>query len=70
MIDDRLWLIWAFQFPDHIQHHLEKLAPQLNMSQLELDTILRSLIQIIMDEDFIGQVLAINDDISNMSAEN
>lgn len=40
------------------------------MDKLELDSILRSLTEIIMDEDFVGQVLAINDDISNMSAEN
>ena len=53
-----------------MQQHLEKLAPQLNMSLKELMKLLTSLTDVVMDQDFIKQLLAINDDIGNMSAEN
>ena len=32
--------------------------------------LLTSLTDVVMDQDFIKQLLAINDDIGNMSAEN
>ena len=53
-----------------MQQHLEKLAPQLNMSLKELMKLLTSLAEVVMDQDFIKQLLVINDDIGNMSAEN
>lgn len=49
---------------------MEKLSPQLNLSLKELTKVLSSLAEAVMDQDFINQVLVINDDISNMSAEN
>lgn len=58
------------QLPDNVQQHLEKLSPQLNMSLKELTKLLSSLAEAVMDQDFITQILAINDDIGNMSAEN
>uniref|UniRef100_A0A1A9WXJ6 Uncharacterized protein n=1 Tax=Glossina brevipalpis TaxID=37001 RepID=A0A1A9WXJ6_9MUSC len=58
------------KIPDQVQHHLEKLAPQLNMKQRELAKLLLSLAEVIMDQSFIDQVLAINDDIGNMTTEN
>lgn len=36
----------------------------------ELTKLLSSLAEAVLDQDFITQVLAINDDIGNMSAEN
>ncbi|KAM7343603.1 uncharacterized protein ACRADG_010586 [Cochliomyia hominivorax] len=58
------------KLPDHVHQHLEKLSPQLNMPLKELIKLLASLAEAVMDQDFITQVLAINDDIGNMSAEN
>lgn len=58
------------KIPDNIQQHLEKLAPQLNMPLKELNKLLSSLAVAVMDQDFITQVLSINDDIGNMSSEN
>ncbi|KNC23401.1 hypothetical protein FF38_00765, partial [Lucilia cuprina] len=58
------------KLPDQVQQHLEKLSPQLNMPLKELTQLLGSLAEAIMDQDFITQVLNINDDIGNMSAEN
>lgn len=40
------------------------------MPQKELNKLLSSLAEVVMDQDFITQVLSINDDIGNMSAEN
>ena len=53
-----------------MQQHLEKLSPQLKMPLKELTKLLSSLAEAVLDQDFITQVLAINDDIGNMSAEN
>lgn len=47
-----------------------KLSPQLNMSQHELTELCKSLYEVVSDQNFIGQVLAINDDIGVMSMEN
>uniref|UniRef100_A0A1I8M9J1 Uncharacterized protein n=1 Tax=Musca domestica TaxID=7370 RepID=A0A1I8M9J1_MUSDO len=58
------------KIPENVQQHIEKLAPQLNMSIKELSRLLTSLAEAVMDQGFIQQVLAINEDIGNMSAEN
>lgn len=47
-----------------------KLSPQLNMSQHELNELCKSLYEVVSDQNFIGQVLAINEDIGVMSMEN
>ncbi|XP_034476315.1 uncharacterized protein LOC117783163 [Drosophila innubila] len=58
------------QLPDYVSQHLMKLSPQLNMSQPELTELCKSLCEVVSDQNFIGQVLGINDDIGNMSMEN
>ncbi|XP_030245006.1 uncharacterized protein LOC115564608 isoform X1 [Drosophila navojoa] len=58
------------QLPDYVSQHLMKLAPQLNMSLHELTELCKSLYEVVSDQNFITQVLAINDDIGNMSMEN
>ncbi|KAH8372336.1 hypothetical protein KR093_011082, partial [Drosophila rubida] len=58
------------QLPDYVLQHLVKLSPQLNMSQHELTELCKSLCEVVSDQNFIGQVLAINDDIGVMSMEN
>lgn len=50
--------------------HLEMLAPQLAMSMKDLISLLKSLYEVISDQNFIGQVLSINDEITVMSADN
>lgn len=58
------------QLPDYVTQHLLKLSPQLNMSQHELTELCKSLYEVVSDQNFIGQVLAINEDIGVMSMEN
>ncbi|KAL7736396.1 hypothetical protein ACLKA6_014859 [Drosophila palustris] len=58
------------QLPDYVTQHLVKLSPQLNMSQQDLTELCKSLCEVVSDQNFIGQVLAINEDIGNMSLEN
>ncbi|XP_034120055.1 uncharacterized protein LOC117578581 [Drosophila guanche] len=58
------------KLPDSISHHLGKLAPQLKMPLQELTELCKSLAEVVTDQNFIGQVLSINDDIGNMSVEN
>ncbi|XP_030554965.1 uncharacterized protein LOC115758442 isoform X1 [Drosophila novamexicana] len=58
------------QLPDYVSQHLMKLSPQLNMSQHELTELCKSLCEVVSDQNFISQVLAINDDIGVMSTEN
>ncbi|XP_030375622.1 uncharacterized protein LOC115624913, partial [Scaptodrosophila lebanonensis] len=58
------------KMPDYVTQHFGKLAPQLNMSQHELADLCKTLAEVVTDQNFISQVLAINDDIGNMSLEN
>ncbi|XP_033253698.1 uncharacterized protein LOC117193079, partial [Drosophila miranda] len=58
------------KLPDSISHHLGKLAPQLKMPLQELTELCKALAEVVTDQNFIGQVLSINDDIGNMSVEN
>ncbi len=46
------------------------LAPQLAMAMKDLISLLKSLYEVIGDQNFIGQVLSINDEITVMSADN
>lgn len=58
------------KIPDNVQQHFSKLAPQLNMKEKELTELCKSLADVINDQDFIQQLLSINEDIGVMSAEN
>lgn len=49
---------------------LEQLAPQLKFSTEELLDLLKSIAGVVLDQDFITQVLNINDNINQMSADN
>lgn len=51
-------------------NHLEQLAPQLSMDKLELIALMKTLHDVMADQTFIKQMLAINDDITLMSADN
>lgn len=50
--------------------HIEQLSSQLHIDIPDLIKLLKSLYEIMCDQDFIKQVLAINDDITLMSADN
>lgn len=56
--------------PDNVQQHLNKVAPQLNMNAKELTDLCKSLAEVVNDQDFVRQLLGINEDIGIMSAEN
>ncbi|KAH8290137.1 hypothetical protein KR054_000323, partial [Drosophila jambulina] len=58
------------KLPDSIKEHLSRLAPQMRMPLQELTELCKSLAEVVTDQNFISQVLAINDDIGNMSVEN
>ncbi|XP_055373160.1 uncharacterized protein LOC129606706 [Condylostylus longicornis] len=58
------------KIPDHVTTHIEQLAPQLNIDKIELLDIFKSIAEVVTDQDFIKQVLSINDDINEMSADN
>lgn len=58
------------KIPDNVTSHLHQLAPQLNLDTDELLDILKSLAEVVTDQDFVKQVLAINDDIDVMSSDN
>jgi len=45
---------------------LEILAPQLKMKKHELIEIGKSLFQTLSDQDFVKQLVAINEDINNV----
>lgn len=49
---------------------MTRLAPQLRMPLQELTDLCKSLAEVVTDQNFVGQVLAINSDIGNMSVEN
>ncbi|XP_016957564.2 uncharacterized protein LOC108029651 [Drosophila biarmipes] len=58
------------KLPDYVSQHLSRLAPQLKMPLPELTELCKSLAEVVTDQNFVSQVLAINDDIGNMSVEN
>lgn len=51
-------------------NHLELLAAQIRVTKLNLCILLKSLCEIISDREYIKQLLAINDHITAMSADN
>lgn len=53
-----------------MQQHVSELAKQLRIDEQELAGLLRALAQIAFDQDFIEQVLAINENINDLSADN
>lgn len=58
------------KLPDYVAQHLSRLAPQLKMPLPELTELCKSLAEVVTDQNFVSQVLAINNDIGNMSVEN
>lgn len=58
------------KMPDNILAHLENLAPQLRMEQSELATLMGDLAESVHDVEFVKQVLEINNNITEMSADN
>lgn len=50
--------------------HLDQLAAQLRMTGDDLTLLLRSLHDVMVDQSFVKQVLAINEEITDMSADN
>lgn len=46
------------------------MAKQLRIEEKELNGMLRGLAKIAFDQDFIEQVLAINENINDLSADN
>lgn len=50
--------------------HIEQLAPQLKFTTDELLDLLKSISEVVLDQDFITQVLNINHNINEMSADN
>lgn len=55
---------------DNVSLHLEHLAQQLNINSIELLDIIKSLAEVVADQDFVTQVLHINEHINEMSADN
>lgn len=58
------------QISDVLLVHLEHVSAQLRMTTVELQHLLRGLHDVMVDQSFVNQVLAINDDIVLMSADN
>ncbi|XP_049539329.1 uncharacterized protein LOC125953666 [Anopheles darlingi] len=56
--------------PDPVLRHLDNLAPQLRMELGELVDLMVDLAASIHDVDFVRQVLEINNDINELSADN
>lgn len=55
---------------DGLRQHLVQLADQLRMKTGELTALLRSLHDVMVDQAFVKQVLDINDEINEISADN
>lgn len=55
---------------DALLGHIEQLSAQLRMSSGDLTHLLRSLHDVMVDQTFVKQVLAINEEITEMSADN
>lgn len=58
------------QIPEAIMNHLNYVSAQLRMSKSDLCHLLKSLNEAVSDQEFIKQVLDINDNITAMSADN
>lgn len=53
-----------------MQQHVSELAKQLRVGEQELGGLMKSLAKIAFDQDFLEQVLAINENINDVSADN
>lgn len=53
-----------------MMNHLDNLSAQIRLSKSDLCVLLKSLCDTMSDRDFIKQLLAINDHITAMSADN
>lgn len=53
-----------------MQNHVKELSKQLRIAEDELTGLLRQLARVAFDQDFIEQVLAINENINDLSADN
>lgn len=58
------------QIPDNLKCHLDVLASQLRMDLPTLINTLKISADIVADSDFVAQMLSINDDIAELSADN
>lgn len=58
------------QITDPMKQHVSELAKQLRIERQELAGLLQQLAKIAFDQDFIEQVLAINENINDLSADN
>jgi hypothetical protein len=58
------------KIPDSVKAHIEQLAPQLQFDTETLVNILHDIAEVIYDENFVKQVLAIEDLITEISADN
>lgn len=55
---------------DALRQQLDQLADQLRMTADDLTELLRSVHDVMVDQAFVKQVLEINDDIDEISADN
>lgn len=53
-----------------VKQHVSELAAQLRIAEPELAELLRTLAHIAFDQDFIEMLLAINENINDLSADN
>lgn len=60
----------VLKIPAAMMEHLKQISDQLRMDQKTIVEILQGLARIAFDQDFIQQVLDINENITEMSAEN
>ena len=58
------------QIPDPVLAHLENLAPQLRMKLGDLIDLMVDLAESVHDVEFVQQVLEINNNINELSADN
>ncbi|XP_037915112.1 uncharacterized protein LOC119654021, partial [Hermetia illucens] len=58
----------AIKIPDTVKSHVEQAAPQMKLEYEELLGLIKSLAEVVSDQGFISQVLAINEQIGEMSA--
>lgn len=67
---DSEWNIRQFQIPEVMMNHLKNVSAQIRMSETDLKALLKSLCVALSDQDFIKQLLSINDHINTISADN
>lgn len=58
------------QIPETMMNHLENLSAQIRLNKSDLCALLKTLCETVSDREFIKQLLAINDHVTAMSADN